>query len=174
MWNLSFSLKKKSKKKKSMFLYCQFRDIWAVEKWKKKKKSKPRRRMCPVKWGKRGIFFFFFPLIFISWRLITLQYCGDFCHTLTWISHGFTRIPHPDRPSHLTVHPIPLGLPSAPGPSTCLMQRNFLNQRLRALNLRKQILVGEGGAPYLIAFSRRTKNEGDDLVVTRLETGFLP
>ena len=54
------------------------------------------------------------------------------------------------------------------------MQRNFLNQRLRALNLRKQILVGEGGAPYLIAFSRRTKNEGDDLVVTRLETGFLP
>ena len=23
------------------------------------------------------------------WRLITLQYCSDFCHTLTWISHGF-------------------------------------------------------------------------------------
>ena len=29
--------------------------------------------------------FFFFPFIFISWRLITLQYCSDFCHTLTWI-----------------------------------------------------------------------------------------
>ena len=33
------------------------------------------------------IFFFFtylfFPFIFISWRLITLQYCSGFCHTLT-------------------------------------------------------------------------------------------
>ena len=35
-------------------------------------------------------FFFFFSFIFISWRLITLQYCSGFCHTLTWISHGFT------------------------------------------------------------------------------------
>ena len=25
----------------------------------------------------------FFSFIFISWRLITLQYCSDFCHTLT-------------------------------------------------------------------------------------------
>ena len=39
--------------------------------------------------------FFFFPFIFISWRLITLQYCSGFCHTLTWISHGFTCIPIP-------------------------------------------------------------------------------
>ena len=38
--------------------------------------------------------FFFFPFIFISWRLITLQYCSGFCHTLTWISHGFTCAPH--------------------------------------------------------------------------------
>ena len=44
--------------------------------------------------------FIFFPFIFISWRLITLQYCTGFCHTLTWISHGFTCIPHPDPPSH--------------------------------------------------------------------------
>ena len=35
---------------------------------------------------------FFFPFIFISWRLITLQYCSGFCHTLTWISHGFTMV----------------------------------------------------------------------------------
>ena len=27
-----------------------------------------------------------FSFIFISWRLITLQYCSGFCHTLTWIS----------------------------------------------------------------------------------------
>ena len=64
---------------------------------------------------------FFFSFIFISWRLITLQYCSGFCHTMTWISHGFTCIPHPDSPSHLPLYLIPLGLPSAPGPSTCLM-----------------------------------------------------
>ena len=34
--------------------------------------------------------FFFFSFIFISWRLITLQYCSGFCHTLTWISLRFT------------------------------------------------------------------------------------
>ena len=34
------------------------------------------------------ILFFFFSFIFISWRLITLQYCSVFCHTLTWISHS--------------------------------------------------------------------------------------
>ena len=28
-------------------------------------------------------FLFFFPFIFINWRLITLQYCSGFCHTLT-------------------------------------------------------------------------------------------
>ena len=70
------------------------------------------------------IFFFllfFFPFIFISWRLITLQYCSGFSHTLTWISHGFICIPHPDPPSHLPLYPLPLGLPSAPGLSTCLM-----------------------------------------------------
>ena len=43
-----------------------------------------------------SLFFFFFSFIFISWRLITLQYCSGFCHTLTWISHGFTCVPHPD------------------------------------------------------------------------------
>ena len=35
---------------------------------------------------RRRIFFFrslFFSFIFISWRLITLQYCSGFCHTLT-------------------------------------------------------------------------------------------
>ena len=47
-------------------------------------------------------FRFFF---FISWRLITLQYCSGFLHTLTWISHGYTCIPHPDPPSHLPLQP---------------------------------------------------------------------
>ena len=66
-------------------------------------------------------FLFFSPFIFISWRLITSQYCSGFCHTLTWISCGFTCVPHPDPRSHLPPHPIPLGLPSAPALSTCLM-----------------------------------------------------
>ena len=58
--------------------------------------------------------YLFFSFIFISWRLITLQYCSGFCHTLTWISHGVTCIPYPDSPSHLPLYPIPLGLPSCP------------------------------------------------------------
>ena len=41
----------------------------------------------------------FFSFIFISWRLITLQYCSGFCHTLTWSAmdlHVFPNpIPHP-------------------------------------------------------------------------------
>ena len=41
---------------------------------------------------------FFPPIIFISWRLITLQYRSGFCHTLTWISHGVTCVPHPEPP----------------------------------------------------------------------------
>ena len=70
-------------------------------------------------------FFFFFSFIFISWRLITSQHFRGFCHTLTWISHGVTCIPHPDPPSHLPLHLIPLGLPSAPGPSACLMHSTW-------------------------------------------------
>ena len=45
-----------------------------------------------------SFFFPFFSLIFISWRLITLQYCSGFCHRLTWISHGFTLFPMPIPP----------------------------------------------------------------------------
>ena len=76
-----------------------------------------------LKFQVQAIHFFlsFFPFIFISWRLITLQYCSGFCHTLTWISHGFTCVPHPNSPSHLPPHAIPLGFHSAPALSTCLM-----------------------------------------------------
>ena len=70
---------------------------------------------------RKQCFFFFNFFFFISWRLITLLYCSEFCHTLKWISHGFTCISHPDPPSYLPLHPIPLGLPRAPGLSTCLM-----------------------------------------------------
>ena len=57
-------------------------------------------------------FFFFFLIFFI---------CSEFCHTLKWNSHEFTCVPHPNPHSHLPLHPLPLGLPSASGPSACLM-----------------------------------------------------
>ena len=75
----------------------------------------------------------FFSFIFISWRLITLQYCTGFCHTLTWISHGFTCVPHPNPPSHLPPHPIPLGLPSAPALRTCLMHPTWADDLFHPL-----------------------------------------
>ena len=53
-------------------------------------------------------------LIYFNWRLITLQYWGGFCHTLTWISHGCICVPHPEPLSYLPPHPIPQGHPSAP------------------------------------------------------------
>ena len=53
-----------------------------------------------------------------NWRLIILQYCGVFCHTVTWISHGCTCVPHPDPPSHLPPHHVPQGHPDAPALST--------------------------------------------------------
>ena len=83
--------------------------------------------------GKRGefmamsIYFTFdsqspLPLVFFVclFLLIYLFYFTTlywFCHTLTWICHGCTCVPHPDPPSQLPSHPIPLGHPSAPAPS---------------------------------------------------------
>ena len=60
---------------------------------------------------------YFFFCVFIYLFFI----CSEFSHTLEWNSHGFTCVPHPDPPSHLPLHPLPLGFPSAPGPSACLM-----------------------------------------------------
>ena len=58
-------------------------------------------------------FFFLFNFIF-NWRIITLQYCDDFCHTSTWISHRYTCVPpHPECLFYLPPHPIPLGCPRA-------------------------------------------------------------
>ena len=51
-----------------------------------------------------------------------------FCHTSTWICHRCTCVPHPEPPSHLPPHPIPLGHPSAPAPST-LYHASNLNWR---------------------------------------------
>ena len=53
------------------------------------------------------LLFFFFYFTILYW----------FCHTSTCIHHGCTRVPHPEPPSHLPPHTIPLGNPSAPAPS---------------------------------------------------------
>ena len=40
-----------------------------------------------------------------------------FCHTSAWICHRYTRVPHPEAPSLLSPHTIPLGRFSAPTPN---------------------------------------------------------
>ena len=57
--------------------------------------------------------------------LITLKYCGGFCHTLKLVSHGCTCVPHPEAPSYLPLCLIPQTCPSA----------RALNALFHALNL---------------------------------------
>ena len=59
------------------------------------------------------LLFFFLSFIFISWRLITLQYCSGFWHTLTWISHGFTCVLHPASLSIPSLWVFPVHQPRA-------------------------------------------------------------
>ena len=76
----------------------------------------PKKRVSIYRHICGNLLFFFFNLF--NWRLITLQYCSGFCHTLMWISHGCTCFPHPEPPSLLPPHFIPQGHPSAPALST--------------------------------------------------------
>ena len=62
-----------------------------------------------------GTFIYLFIFIIIIFCYFTILYW--FCHTSTCIHHGYTRVPHPEAPSHLPSHTIPLGHPSAPAPS---------------------------------------------------------
>ena len=59
-----------------------------------------------------------------NWRLITLQYCSGFCHTLTWISHGCTCVPHPEPPP--TCSPSrPSGSSQCPSPERPVLCRTW-------------------------------------------------
>ena len=66
-------------------------------------------------WNQKDLTFCFPFLIYIYFYFTILYW---FCHTLTWISHGGTCVPHPEPSFHLPPHPIPLGHPSAPVPRT--------------------------------------------------------
>ena len=72
----------------------------------------------------------FFKKIYFNWKLITLQYCGGFCHTFTLISYGCTSVPPPDPSYHLPPYPIPQGHPSAPALSTLPHASNLDRQSI--------------------------------------------
>ena len=57
------------------------------------------------------IFLFTWTMYSYLLSVLFFFYCSGFCHTLKWNSHGFTCVPHPDPPSHLPLHPLPLGFP---------------------------------------------------------------
>ena len=59
-----------------------------------------------------GLFFFFLIVV-------------DFVIHWNETAMGLHVFPIPIPPSHLPLHPIPLGLPSAPGPSACLMHPKY-------------------------------------------------
>ena len=87
--------------------------------WKKKKMDREvdiKGKFLKKKKKANSFFLNFFNSM--CYFLLFFFIFSGFCHTLPWISHGFTCIPHPDPHSHFPLHPTPLGLPSAPSPST--------------------------------------------------------
>ena len=57
--------------------------------------------------SERNPFLYFLKFIYFNWRIITLQYCGGFCHTSTWISYGCTCVPPSWTPLELLSPPLP-------------------------------------------------------------------
>ena len=78
------------------------------------------------------LFLFYFIYYYYYYYYYYFFICSEFCHTLKWNSHGFTCVPHPDPPSHLPLPPLPLGFPSAPGPSACLMHPTWAGDLFHA------------------------------------------
>ena len=64
-------------------------------------------------------FFQFYLFIFLLYNVVLVLPYIDM--NLPWC----TRVPHPEPPSHLPPHPIPLGHPSAPAPSTLYHASNL-------------------------------------------------
>ena len=70
------------------------------------------------------ILFFFFSVLFI-YLFIYFTILYWFCHTLTWIHHRCMYVSHPELPSHLLSHPIPVGHPSVPAGAPYLMHQTW-------------------------------------------------
>ena len=77
--------------------------------------------------------FFFFPPMFLfyfirltnhfNWRIFTLQYCDSFCHTSTWISHGYICVSPSWTPLPRLSPPHSFGLSQSTGfgcPASCM------------------------------------------------------
>ena len=98
-------------------------------------REKPAQQRWPSTAQINKLFFLLFLdslyIYLFFWRLITILY--RFCHTLTWIRHGCTCVPHPESPSHLPPQPIPLGYPSAPAPSTLSHASNLEKTNWRGI-----------------------------------------
>ena len=73
----------------------------------------PIFRNCFVKVASLADDFFLTLFIYFHRRIITLQCCSGFWHSLTWISYGCICVPFSKLPFHLSPHPIPQGHPSA-------------------------------------------------------------
>ena len=104
--------------------YCLFL-YNSLHQWTGNTEFLERRQSDPV-WTRSIATLFFFFLILTGFYFILFYFnffffCSEFCHTLEWKGLGFTRLPHPDPRSHFPLHPLPPGLPRAPGPSACLM-----------------------------------------------------
>ena len=78
------------------------------------------------------------------------------CHTSTWICHRCTRVPHPDPPSHLPPHTIPLGHPSAPAPSI-LYHASNLDWRFVSYMVLYMFQCHSPKASFLGVLGRRVK-----------------
>ena len=79
------------------------------------------------------LWFFFY--LFFNFFLLFLFYFTIlywFCHTSTCIRHGCTHVPHPEPPSLILPHTIPLGHPSAPAPAPSIssLKRSFVSLQI--------------------------------------------
>ena len=98
---------------------------------------------CAAGFGLLVFYFFILLWKFFFFFFFTLQYCSGFCHTLTWISHRFTCVPHPDPPSlpipSLWVFPVhqPWALVSCiqPGLVICFTLDSILVSMLFSQNI---------------------------------------
>ena len=89
-----------------------------------------------------------------NWRIIALQYCVAFCHTLTWIIHRYTYVPSLlNTPSISYPIPIPLGCHTTPDLSSLNNAANLndMKEQEREHNREGLRLTG-----YLLHFGMHT------------------